>query len=325
MNKSKDAGVEFSSKSLSSPTSLLDSEVWAGAFVEEEKLLWLRRYAKYRARQRLGSGSLQAAHQSIPLPREGVSLDYREVRDYHFHDEVRHIDWKITARCATPHVRTYHQETDATYWVLLNQASPLFFGSQIITKSTAAAYMAIFVLYLLRHFASHVGLICLNDKGMQVYESSKVKLLEMIERILQHNHALSVDSVRACSLADYHATWRATLRLLRQKPRTAVYGFSEMTAWSSALNEEVGAVSRRQAFYLNILKDSMESEEGRFFGSLPVVLRGHHHLFMESDKIEMAFHVKHQMALLQKAAPRLRVNSYLSDQFLTFCHQFRLT
>src|SRR6185295_7069020 len=49
----------------------------------------------------------------------GTGLDLADLREYQYHDDVRHIDWNVTARLQTPYVREYHEDREVTAWFLL--------------------------------------------------------------------------------------------------------------------------------------------------------------------------------------------------------------
>ena len=50
----------------------------------------------------------------------GYGLDLADLREYVYHDDVRHIDWNVTARLQTPYVREYHEEREVAAWFLLD-------------------------------------------------------------------------------------------------------------------------------------------------------------------------------------------------------------
>ena len=50
----------------------------------------------------------------------GFGLDLADLREYQYHDDVRHIDWNVTARLQTPYVREYNEEREVTAWFLLD-------------------------------------------------------------------------------------------------------------------------------------------------------------------------------------------------------------
>ena len=50
----------------------------------------------------------------------GFGLDLADLREYQYHDDVRHIDWNVTARLQTPYVREFNEDREVTAWFLLD-------------------------------------------------------------------------------------------------------------------------------------------------------------------------------------------------------------
>ena len=59
----------------------------------------------------------------------GFGLDLADLREYQYGDDVRHIDWNVTARLQTPYVREYHEDREVTAWFLLDLCPSVDFGS----------------------------------------------------------------------------------------------------------------------------------------------------------------------------------------------------
>src|SRR6478672_6203151 len=64
----------------------------------------------------------------------GFGLDLADLREYQYHDDVRYIDWNVTARLATPYVREYNEDRDVTAWFLLDLSPSIEFGSREVQK-----------------------------------------------------------------------------------------------------------------------------------------------------------------------------------------------
>src|SRR5207302_9826107 len=69
----------------------------------------------------------------------GFGLDLADIREYQYGDDVRHIDWNVTARLQTPYVREYHEDREITAWFLLDLSRSVDFGSNDIDKRAVAA------------------------------------------------------------------------------------------------------------------------------------------------------------------------------------------
>src|SRR2546423_2575033 len=59
----------------------------------------------------------------------GQGLDLAELREYQPGDDVRHIDWNVTARLATPYRREYHEDRDLSAWFLVDLSPSVDFGA----------------------------------------------------------------------------------------------------------------------------------------------------------------------------------------------------
>src|SRR4030081_821994 len=82
----------------------------------------------------------------------GFGVDLADLREYQYHDDVRHIDWNVTARLQTPYVRVYNEERELTAWFLLDLSPSVDFGSEEIKKKAVATEL---VAVLARAFRRH--------------------------------------------------------------------------------------------------------------------------------------------------------------------------
>src|SRR6476469_9393513 len=89
----------------------------------------------------------------------GFGLDLAELREYQYGDDVRHIDWNVTARLQTPYVREYHEVRLRTAWFLLVLSRSVDFGSREVKKlGVSAGFVALLARILTRH-GNRVGAI----------------------------------------------------------------------------------------------------------------------------------------------------------------------
>ena len=82
----------------------------------------------------------------------GAGLDLADLREYQYHDDVRHIDWNVTARLQTPYVREYNEEREIAAWFLLDLSASVDFGStQVRKKAVASDFVTVLARLLTRH------------------------------------------------------------------------------------------------------------------------------------------------------------------------------
>ncbi len=82
----------------------------------------------------------------------GYGLDLADLREYVYGDDVRHIDWNVTARLQTPYVREYNEEREVAAWFLLDLSPSVEFGSRTVQKrAVSAEFVAVLARILTRH------------------------------------------------------------------------------------------------------------------------------------------------------------------------------
>nr|WP_254452916.1 DUF58 domain-containing protein [Ruegeria atlantica] len=96
----------------------------------------------------------------------GRGLNFEELRNYLPGDDIRTIDWKVTARTGEPHVRVYTEERDRPALLLVDQRVSMFFGTQIYMKSVIAAEAAAISAHRVLGQGDRVGGIVFGDTDL---------------------------------------------------------------------------------------------------------------------------------------------------------------
>ncbi len=92
----------------------------------------------------------------------GFGLDLADLREYQYHDDVRHIDWNVTARLQTPYVREFHEDREVTAWFLLDLSPSVDFGSVAKKRSVSEEFVAVLARMMTRH-GNRVGALFYGD------------------------------------------------------------------------------------------------------------------------------------------------------------------
>lgn len=95
---------------------------------------------------------------------KGRGMDFEEVREYELGDDVRTIDWNVTARTGVPHVKKYREERDLTLMVMVDVSASDQFGSGSQTKKELAAEVASIFAFSASRNGDKVGLILFSDE-----------------------------------------------------------------------------------------------------------------------------------------------------------------
>ncbi|HKA45550.1 MAG TPA: DUF58 domain-containing protein [Burkholderiales bacterium] len=113
-------------------------------------------------------------------------LDLADLREYQFHDDVRHIDWNVTARLQTPYVREFHADREVTAWFLLDLSGSVDFGSQDVRKRTISAELVAVLARLLTRHGNRVGAVLYSDRIDSVIPArgGRRHVLHLLDRML---------------------------------------------------------------------------------------------------------------------------------------------
>ncbi|MCO7544271.1 DUF58 domain-containing protein [Stutzerimonas nitrititolerans] len=122
----------------------------------------------------------------------GRGIDFDQVRIYQPGDDVRTIDWRVTARTQEPHTKLFHEERERPIYLLVEQSQHLFFGSGLNFKSVLAAQAASLVGWAaLAHNDRVGGLVFGNGEHHEIKpRRSKQSLLQLLDRLVRVNRQL---------------------------------------------------------------------------------------------------------------------------------------
>jgi uncharacterized protein (DUF58 family) len=117
----------------------------------------------------------------------GYGLDFADLREYAYGDDVRHIDWNVTARLQTPYVREYYEEREVAAWFLLDLSASVDFGSRQLRKQAVSAeFVSVLARILTRH-GNRVGALLYGDSVDTVIpaRSGRRQVLHLLHRMIE--------------------------------------------------------------------------------------------------------------------------------------------
>jgi uncharacterized protein (DUF58 family) len=197
-------------------------------------------------------GLLQGDYRSLF---RGGGVDLADLREYQLHDDVRHIDWNVTARLQVPYVRQFTEDRDLTAWFLLDLSGSVDFGSQDVTKlAVSTAFVATLARLLTRH-GNRVGALLYGQHVDALLEpaSTRLHVLNLLTRMRTRPRARPVAG-SATALAELLTT---ADRLMRRRSLVFVISdFISAPGWPQAL----ARVARRHEVVAVRLYDALEME-----------------------------------------------------------------
>jgi uncharacterized protein (DUF58 family) len=124
----------------------------------------------------------------------GRGLNFEEIRRYQAGDDIRQIDWKVTARTRKTYSRVYTEERERSVFLLVDQRLTMFFGSVKNMKSVTAAEAAALAAWRVIAQQDRIGALVFNDSQIAEIRPrrSESTVMQILQAILKQNHALSL-------------------------------------------------------------------------------------------------------------------------------------
>jgi uncharacterized protein (DUF58 family) len=136
---------------------------------------------------------LAGRHASRP---RGRGLDFEEIRAYLPGDDVRSIDWRVTARTGEPHTRVYTEERERPALLAVDQRLAMFYGTRLNLKSVTAAETAALAAWRVVSAGDRVGAVIFGDEDLETItpRRSRGQVLRILQAVVARNRKLRADS-----------------------------------------------------------------------------------------------------------------------------------
>ena len=151
-----------------------------------EDLVALQRHAARLGLQRVGPARAQLAGGHLSRFR-GRGMDYQESRPYQAGDDVRSMDWRVTARTTTPHTKLYQEERERPVILLVQLHEGMFFGTRGMLKSAVAARAAALLAWAAIERGDRVGALITNGAHAELPpRGGRAGVLQLIRQLVAH-------------------------------------------------------------------------------------------------------------------------------------------
>ncbi len=230
----------------------------SGAYCTLQSLVNLRLKAKDLPLFRPGRSQQQMLGNSRSSFK-GRGIDFEEVRAYQFGDDIRSIDWRVTARRMKPHTKVFQEERERPVMVLLDQSQAMFFGSQLNFKSVTAAEVAALIAWATLSHGDRIGGLIFNDKDLHETrpKRSRKTLLHWLNQTQRMNHQLR--------LAPGNDSGNALARSLRHTrrvahPGTQIFIVSDFSHVNAEAEQHLAQLARHNELMAIKVNDPLEQQ-----------------------------------------------------------------
>jgi uncharacterized protein (DUF58 family) len=162
----------------------------------------------------------------------GAGIDLADLREYQTHDDVRHIDWNVTARMGTPYVREFLEDRDLTAWFLVDVSASMMFGSGERTKHECVVEFATALASCLSARGNRVGAL-LFDRDVEAWlpaRSGRAHVLQLAKKLLVEDKKASNANTDLSLFLN-----RSAQAIKRRSLVFVISDFMSATPWDKAL------------------------------------------------------------------------------------------
>ena len=232
-----------------------------GAYSEIRDLIRLR----YAAREITDLADSKTANPLAGLLTskfQGRGNDFSEVRMYQPGDDVRTIDWRVTARTQKAHTKLFQEEKERPVLILTDQSSSMYFGSQVTFKSVVAARTAALVAWTMLERGDRVGGIVFSEDGHREVRPRRNKhaVLRLLNELNDFNHALNKNVVsEPTASANYFSDALANVRRVA-KHGSVIFIISDFTNFTEESRLHFQPLARHNEVVGIHVSDPLEQE-----------------------------------------------------------------
>ena len=194
----------------------------------------------------------------------GRGIDFEEFRPYQQGDDIRTIDWRVTARTGKPFTKVFREERERPVIIALDQSSSMFFGSQVAFKSVIAAQAAAIFCWMAIDNGDRVGGLVYAESGHSLVrpKRSRRSALHLLNQIHIYNNRLK-DLANRQAAPTLPANQRGLSGALGQirritKPGSTLYILSDFTTLDDTSMQYLYQLSRHNNVVCCFIYDALE-------------------------------------------------------------------
>ncbi len=228
-----------------------------GAFADLTQLIALRLHASQLilSRRRAALSALSGPNKTNF---RGRGIEFEEVRSYQPGDDIRSIDWRVTARTGSAHTKLFREERERPVLIVVDQRNSMFFGSRHCFKSVLAAQLAALLGWSALAGGDRVGGLVFGDATQREVRPKRNRktVLALLSQVVEYNHALPRREFVPGSFVDMLTHLRPIAR-----PGTSVFLISDFHgATADQAREQWFALAQHTQITALACSDPLEEE-----------------------------------------------------------------
>jgi uncharacterized protein (DUF58 family) len=259
----------------------------------------------------------------------GRGIDFEEFRPYQQGDDIRTIDWRVTARTGKPFTKVFREERERPVIIAVDQSSNMYFGSQVAFKSVIAAQTAAIFCWMAVDNGDRVGGLVFSesDHALVRPKRSRRSALHLLNQIQTFNARLADKTARTSSVQAMSGNTglsRSLADIKRiTKPGSTLYIISDFSTLDEMAMQYLYQLSRHNNVVCCFIYDALEENlpvpgyytitDGQNKGSLNSFSKTARHAYQQNFQNRMES-LQSEMMRLQIPFLKLRTNQLVVEQ-----------
>jgi uncharacterized protein (DUF58 family) len=180
---------------------------------------------------------------------KGTGLNFESIRGYQHGDEIKNLDWKVTARMQSPYIRQYKEERQMTLLLVIDLSASSHFGTEEKTKQEITIELASILAFLAIKNNDKVGLMIVSE-DVELYlepKQGKAHIFRLIKELLTFKPLYKTTNIKK--------TLKSVIRL---SPKHSIIFYISDFLDSSHYNHEIKILKKTQDLSLVSIRDPKE-------------------------------------------------------------------
>jgi len=176
-------------------------------------------------------------------PHKGRGMEFAEVRHYQQGDDIRSIDWRVTARTGETHTKLFQEEKERPVFVFTDFSNSMLFGSKLLLKSVQAAHISALVAWSACQRGDRIGGLVFNQHNhLELKPSAREKAVLKLCHNMCDSHQQALAQIDQPAVNHFSENLKRLNHLA--KPGSLVYLVSDFSALDDASFKQLEILSR---------------------------------------------------------------------------------
>jgi len=184
----------------------------------------------------------------------GRGIEFDEVRPYQCGDDIRAMDWRVTARTGKPHIKLFHEDRERPVYIVIDYSSSMFFGTRVAYKSVIASQIAALLAWSAILNGDRVGAVLFSPENYTALKprSRKQGILPLLKALSEYSQTSQQQPKQA--------NFSVALHRLRQvlTPGSLIFLISDFLHINQGMEQHLNRISQHNEVIACAIYDPLE-------------------------------------------------------------------